>query len=90
MSFIRTSLGYRWPVTINYLFNVLVMKQLSAHLRKEHEDYRPYECKICNSTFSLSASLVKHMRIHGGEKKYCCTWCGKGFYEQHNLNVSKI
>lgn len=52
-----------------------------------HTDYKPYYCKICSKGFTMSNSLTKHMRTHGGERKHLCVQCGKRFHEPGHLAV---
>ena len=37
---------------------------LSLHIRKTHRDERPFGCSQCGSTFAVSSSYKRHMKIH--------------------------
>lgn len=50
-----------------------------------HSNKRPYECKLCGSSFTQSYSLVKHNRIHTGDRPYQCDVCETRFYSSDHL-----
>lgn len=46
-----------------------------------------YECKICKKRMSNSGHLMRHRRIHSGERPFVCKFCDKRFIESTSLKV---
>ncbi|KAL7986291.1 hypothetical protein Chor_011457 [Crotalus horridus] len=48
---------------------------------------KKYTCNECGKRFDQPSQVIKHQRIHTGEKPFLCPECGKRFNKQSNLNV---
>ncbi|XP_063911177.1 zinc finger protein ZFP2-like [Zophobas morio] len=62
--------------------------RLNAHIKKVHtnpENNKMLICDECGKCISAPNGMVKHKRIHTGEKTHVCEHCGKGFAGKNTL-----
>jgi uncharacterized Zn-finger protein len=50
---------------------------------------KPFQCNVCDNTFSRYSSLWSHKRLHSGDKPYRCDECGTGFAKAAYLKNHK-
>merc|ERR1719233_474025 len=46
-----------------------------------------FQCDFCNKLFAKKSNLIKHRRIHTGEKPYQCEVCEKAFSQRTSLVI---
>ena len=54
-------------------------------LPSHRKDPKVYSCNYCVKTFSQPHQLIRHERMHTGEKPYVCDVCGKGCSQKGDL-----
>ncbi|XP_034031007.1 zinc finger protein 184 [Thalassophryne amazonica] len=47
-------------------------------------------CKYCGKMFTFPSALIRHERVHTGEKPYKCDICGKAFGQAYFLRVHEL
>ncbi|XP_054454726.1 zinc finger protein 300-like [Anoplopoma fimbria] len=46
---------------------------------------KPFKCPRCSKCFSLTKTLIRHVRIHTEDKPYQCKFCGRNFCQKSDL-----
>lgn len=46
---------------------------------------KPYKCPCCSKCFSLTKTLIRHVKIHTEDKPYQCQFCGRNFCQKSDL-----
>ena len=47
---------------------------------------KPFQCELCDKSYSSYRELKYHLHVHTGERPYKCVNCSKTFTQSYGLN----
>lgn len=65
---------------------LLTLSKFTSHMRC-HTNVRPFQCDLCDMSFTQRGNLQKHREIHQGIKRFTCDHCGNKYSKKYNLMV---
>lgn len=50
-----------------------------------YNSVKPFVCEVCSKCFPVKSLLVRHLRVHTGERPFKCTFCDYCATQSFNL-----
>nr|CAB3265136.1 ZF(C2H2)-13 zinc finger protein [Phallusia mammillata] len=64
--------------------------ELKFHVENVHQQWKPYNCVVCDKTFLLEENRNTHMLTHADNRNYRCNICEKEFRQSSHLSTHML
>ena len=69
------------------LKSLLKLKQKKTKMTERKGKFFKNQCGICAKKFKKPSQLIRHERIHTGDKPFACNLCDKKFNQKNSLDL---
>uniref|UniRef100_A0A915PVN9 C2H2-type domain-containing protein n=1 Tax=Setaria digitata TaxID=48799 RepID=A0A915PVN9_9BILA len=67
--------------------NPMVAEERTTDAEKQNKRRKLFCCCMCGKAFGKTSDLVRHYRIHSGERPFLCNRCGRDFNLKSSLKL---